>query len=198
MAKKSFFSMCLPMCLPVVAACWAIPAFAGPIADKAAEIEALIAADDSAAAGVAAIDLYGQVWETATTISFRNVVLVAEAAGGFGVYNPRPDAKYKVGEPVVIYAEPYGYGFGAPGDGLYSIGFNVDLKVLSESGDILGEIPELAELDLQSRAKNYEFQANLTYNLNGVTPGKYVLQTTFRDKNSANTGMFDTTIEIVE
>lgn len=194
MVKKSTFSNTVA----VFAALWALPAFAGPIADKAAEIEALIAAEDTAGAALAASDLYGQVWDAAPEISFGNVVLVADTAGGYGIYNPRPDAKYKAGEPVILYAEPHGYGFGAPGEGLYSIGFDVDLKVLSEVGDVLGEIPNLAALDLQSRVKNYEFQANLTYNLTGVAPGNYVLQTTFRDKNSDKTGTFDTTIEIVE
>ena len=194
MTKKSFFYKCIP----VFAAFWAVPAFAGPVADKAAEIEALMAADDSAGAGAAAADLYGQVWDAATGISFREVVLVTEPAAGVGVYNVRADDKYKIGEPVIIYAEPYGYGFGAPGEGLFSIGFTVDLKVMTESGEVLGELPDLTNLDLQSRVRNYEFQANLTYTLDGITPGKYVLQTTLRDKNSGKTGSFDTAIEIVE
>lgn len=194
MTRKSLICIVLP----AVFACLSAPAFAGPIADKAAEIETLIAADDSVGAGAAANELYGQVWATATAISFRQIVLVATPAAGFGVYNPRPDEKFKVGEPVIIYAEPYGYGFGTPEEGLYSIGFMVDLKVLSDSGEILGEIPDLTQLDLQSRAQNHEFQANLTYTLDGITPGKYVLQTTLRDKNSAKTGTFDVPIEIVE
>lgn len=171
---------------------------AGPIADKATEIEALLAADDIAGAGLAADVLYQTVWDAATAISFRNVVLVSETASGFGIYNPRADAKFKAGEPVIIYAEPYGYSFGTPSDGLNSINFDVDLKVLSETGEVLGEMPNLAALELQSRVKNHEFQANLTYNLNGITPGNYVLQTTLRDKNSEKTGTFETAIEIVE
>lgn len=194
MINKSLFFISLP----VFSAFWMAAATAGPIADKAAEIEALIAADDSAGAGVAAVDLYSQVWDSATTISFRQVALVAEPAAGFGVYNLRTTDQYKVGEPVIIYAEPYGYGFGTPAEGLYAIGFVVDLKVMAQSGEVLGEIPNLTELELQSRAQNHEFQANLTYTLDGITPGKYVLQTTLRDKNSAKTGTFETAIEIIE
>lgn len=171
---------------------------AGPIADQAAEIETLLAADDIAGAGLAADALYQSVWDATTAISFRNVVLVSETASGFGIYNPRADAKFKAGEPVIIYAEPYGYSFGTPADGLNSINFDVDLKVLSETGEVLGEMPNLAALELQSRVKNHEFQANLTYNLNGITPGNYVLQTTLRDKNSEKVGTFETAIEIVE
>lgn len=172
--------------------------WAGPIADKAAEIEAKIAADDIAGAGPAADELYGMVWDTTTSILFRNVVLVTEPAAGVGIYNPRADEKYKVGEPVIIYAEPFGYGYGSPAEGLNSMGFTVDLKVITEGGEVLGEIPDLTEVSLESRYKNREFLTNLTYNLDGITAGRYVLQTTLRDKNSDKTGTFETTIEIVE
>jgi hypothetical protein len=176
----------------------ATPVWAGPIADKAAEIEAMIAADDMAGAAAAADDLYGQVWDASTAIGIRNVVLVSEPASGYGIYNPRADDKYKLGEPIIVYAEPYGFGYGTPSEGLNSMAFFVDLKVISEGGEVLGEIPNLTELALESRYKNREFQANLTYNLDGITAGRYVLQTTLRDKNSDKTGTFETTIEIVE
>lgn len=174
------------------------PALAGPIADKAAEIEAMIAANDMTGAATASDDLYGQIWDASTSIGFRNVVLVAEPAAGYGIYNPRPDEKYKLGEPIVIYAEPFGFGYGAPSEGLNSMAFVVDLKVITESGEVLGEIPGLTEVALESRYKNREFQANLTYNLDGIGAGRYVLQTTLRDKNSDKTGTFENTIEIVE
>lgn len=192
MIKKPFISIAFPIVFA------ATSAISGPVADKAAEIETLITANDTAGALTAAADLYTQVWETAVAISFRQVALVAEPASGFGVYNPRPTDVFKVGEPIIIYAEPYGYSFGTPAEGLYSIGFVVDLKVMAQSGEILGEIPNLTELELQSRAQNHEFQANLTYTLDGITAGRYVLQTTLRDKNSEKTGMFEVPIEIVE
>lgn len=176
----------------------ALPVWAGPVADKAAEIETLVDASDMAAALTAADDLYGMVWDSAPTINFRNVVLVTESAAGFGIYNPRPDEKYKAGEPIIIYAEPYGFGYAVPSEGLNSLGFIIDLKVISEAGEVLGEIPNVTEVSLESRYKNREFQANLTYNLDGVPPGRYVLQTTLRDKNSAKTGTFENTVEIVE
>ncbi len=177
---------------------FAAPLFAGPVADQAAEIETMLAAQDFAGAGAAAGALYETVWDASTDISFRQVVLVVEPASGFGIYNPRPDEKFKVGEPVILYAEPFGYGYGTPSEGLFSINFAVDLAVKSDTGEVLAEIPDLSVLDLQSRAKNHEFQANLTYTLNGITPGKYVLVTTMRDKNSDKTGSFETAIEIVE
>ncbi len=174
-------------------------AMAGPVTDKAAEIETLLEASDSGGAVAAARDLLGIVWSTSQEIGFDATVLVSEPAAGYGIYNPRVDEKFKAGEPVIIYAEPFGFEYGAPGDGLNSIGFFVDLKVTnSETSEVLGDVQNVTELDLTSRYKNREFQANLTYNLDGLPPGKYILLTTLRDKNSAKFGAFETAIEVVE
>jgi hypothetical protein len=187
--KIAFLSACLAGPLPAVA---------GPIVDKAAEIESLLDAGDSAGAATAVADLYAQVWEASPALGIRQAVLVTEAAAGLGVYNPRPSNTFKAGEPILIYAEPTGYGYGTPAEGLYSMGFGVDLKVISETGEVLGEIPDLTQLELNSRNQNREFQANITYTLTGIAPGRYVLQTTLKDKFSAKTGMFEIAIEIIE
>jgi hypothetical protein len=174
------------------------PMLAGPIADKAAEVEAMLDAGDSAGAAAAIAEVYAQVWEASPALGIRQAVLVTEAAAGVGVYNPRPTNTFKAGEPILIYAEPTGYGYGTPAEGLYAMGFGVDLKVVSETGEILGEIPDLTQVELNSRNQNREFQANITYTLTGIAPGRYVLQTTLKDKYSAKTGMFETAIEIIE
>ena len=188
----------LAVALVSTAATLPLAAYAGPIADKAAEVESLLGAGDDAGAISAARDLFGQAWDATTGLAFGETVLLAEPASGYGIFNPRPDDKFKVGEPVLIYAEPMGFGYGSAGDGLYSIGFFVDLKVLNEAGEVLGDIQNVTELNMTSRYPNREFQANLTYSLDGIPPGRYLLQTTLRDKNSAKIGSFETTVEFIE
>ncbi len=173
-----------------------VEAQAGPVADTAAVIEQQAGAGDMNAAFKSAQTLFGQVWDMSPAIGFTQALLVEQPASGFGIYNPRASEVYKTGEKIIIYAEPFGFAYGSPGEGLYSMGFHVDLKVISETGDLLGDIPNLTELDLVSRYPNREFQANLTYTLDGIAPGKYVLQTTLRDKNSERSGSFETKIEI--
>lgn len=170
----------------------------GPIADKAAEIETKIGAGDMADAVRAGRDLTGQIWDQAKEIGFTEALLVAEPASGFGIYNPRPTNSYKKGEKIVVYVEPFGLTYAKPADGLYTLSFHVDLKVLSEKGELLGDIPNLTEFNQTSRSPNHEVQANLTYTLDGIPAGKYVLQTTLRDKNSDRSGSFQTQIELVE
>ena len=167
------------------------------ITDAAQGIEARIAADDFAAAIAASRDLMGQVWDMTPGIGFSEAVLVVAPASGYGIYNLRPTTAYTLGESIYVYAEPYGYGFGSPGEGLYSIGFFVDLQVVAADGSVLGEVPDVAELDLTSRVRNREFQATITYDLSGIAPGSYVLVTSLRDKNSAKSGSFETAIDIL-
>lgn len=176
----------------------ATPVWSGTVADTATEIEALIAADDLDGALAKARDIEGQVWDMTQNLGFTEALLVVEPAAGYGIYNPRETNNFKPGEPIVIYAEPTGFGYGEPGDGLYAIGFIVDLQVRTAVGEVLGDSPNLTELNLTSRYRNREFQANITYTLNGLAPGRYVLQTTLRDKNSVKNGIFETEIEIVE
>lgn len=182
-------------------ACFALSsglAVCGPIVDKAGEIEAEISAGDLPSAIQGARSLSGQIWDQTTKIDFTEALLVSEPASGFGIYNPRPTNTYKKGEKIVLYIEPFGLAYAKPGEGLFTLSFHVDLKVMSEKGELLGDIPNLTEFNQTSRSANREVQTNLTYTLDGIPPGKYVLQTTLRDKNSDKTGSFQTEIELVE
>ena len=167
------------------------------LTDSAVTIEARIAADDFAGAIEASRNLLGQVWDITPGIGFSESLLVAEPASGYGIYNPRPTIGYKLGQSIYVYAEPFGYGFGSPGEGLHSIGFFVDLQVIAADGSLLGDVPNVVELNQTSRVRMREFQATITYDLGGIAPGSYVLITTLRDKNSAKSGSFETPIEIL-
>jgi hypothetical protein len=182
----------------LVSAPFAQPVFAGPVADKAVEIEGLMESGDDAATLAAASALFATVWDSTKAIGISQAILVTEPASGVGIYNPKADEKYAVGEPIYIYAEPFGYGYGAAGEGLHSIAFAVDLKVMTETGEVLAEKPSIATLELTSRHENREFQANLTYTLNGIPPGRYVLETNLRDKNSEKFGTFQNTVEFTD
>jgi hypothetical protein len=176
----------------------ALPVQAGPIADAAKAIEAKLADGDAAGALLAAGDLYGQVWDHNATIGLTQATLVAENATGYGVYNPRPTNVFKMGEPILIYCEPYGFTYGTPGQGLYSVNLFVDLQILDASGNQLANAPEATEYNMTSRHQNREVQANITYTLDGIQPGHYTLVTTLRDKNSQKSGSFQTAIEITK
>ncbi len=171
---------------------------AGPIADKAAEVEAAIAEGNHAAAYAGAGAITEEAWKASPQIGFTTVALATEPSVDFGIYNPRPDNKYKAGSPIIIYTEPWGFGYGAPGEGLYSINFAVDLELLTEAGETLGSLKDIAKIDFVARSRRKEANASVIFNLDGISPGKYLLKVTMRDMNSEKTGSFDMPIEIVQ
>lgn len=188
---------------PVTLACllafaMATPATSGPLSDAATAIEAKLAAKDPASALDAARDFYTAVWDQSPVIGFTRSALVAENATGFGVYNPRQNNVFKKGDPILIYCEPYGFGYGNAGEGLFSVNFIVDLQVLDVTGNQLANAPGATEYNMISRHQNKEVQANITYSLDGIPVGQYTLITTLRDKNSTKSGSFQTAIEITE
>jgi hypothetical protein len=171
---------------------------AGPIADKAAEIEAAMASGDHAAAWAGVGSLSDEAWNAAPQIGFSTIGLTIERSVDYGVYNPRPDNKFKAESPVIIYTEPWGYGFGSAGEGLHSINFAVDLEVLNGAGETLGSLKDIAKIDFISRNRRKETNATVIFNLGGIAPGAYLLKVTFRDMNSTKSGTFDLPIEIVQ
>lgn len=171
-------------------------AAAGPVTDEAAAVEAKLGQGDGAAALSAASDLYGKVWAATKAVTFTQALLVAQQATGYGIFNPRPSNVFKKGEPILIYAEPQGFDYGNPGQGLWSVNFFIDLQVLDSAGNQLANVPEATQYNVTSRHQNREVQANITYSLDGIQPGHYTLVTTFRDKNSQKSGSFQTPIEI--
>lgn len=175
----------------------ALPATAGPVTVAATAIETKLAAKDTLGALDAARKLFAQVWDVAPGLGFTESTLVAENATGYGVYNPRATNQFKTGSPILIYCEPVGFAYGAPGAGLYSVNFFVDLQVLDASGNQLADAPGATEYNMTSRHQNKEVQANITYSLDGLQPGQYTLVTTLRDKNSAKSGSFQTAIDII-
>jgi hypothetical protein len=174
------------------------PAAAGPLVDAATAIEAKLASGDAIGALDGARELLAQVWDQGPSLSFGQALLVQQSATGYGVFNPRSSIVFKKGEPILIYCEPFGFGYGSPGEGLHSVNFIVDLQVLDASGNQLALAEGATEYNMTSRHRNREVQANITYNLDGIPVGRYTLVTTLRDKNSLKSGSFQTAIEIIE
>lgn len=182
--------------LSILAVTWANPVLAGPIVDAATDVEAKLNAGDAAGALSAIGDIYGQISAQNPFIGFTQGLLVAQAATGYGVYNPRPTNVFKPGEPILVYCEPFGFDYGSPGSGLYAVNLIIDLAVLDVSGNQLANAPAVTEYNMPSRHKNREVPVNITYNLDGLQAGRYTLVTTLRDRNSQKTGSFQTAIEI--
>ena len=182
----------------VAALTLATPSVAGPLVDAATRIETMLGSGDAIGALDGARELLALVWDQGPALSFGQALLVQEPATGYGVFNPRSSIVFKKGEPILIYCEPFGFGYGTPGAGLNSVNFIVDLQVLDASGNQLAFAEGATDYNMTSRHRNREVQANITYNLDGIPVGRFTLVTTLRDKNSLKSGSFQTVIEIIE
>lgn len=170
-----------------------LPGLAGPVADHAAQAEAAMATDPIAALGHldAAIE---EVWKAAP-LAFRKV-LFAESAGGFGIYAERPNAIFKPGEPILIYGEPVGFGYGKTALGGLEISLVLDFVLANEAGEELFAKADFIAYQLPVRYHNREFNTATTLNLTGLEPGKYIAKFKMRDKHSDKTGAFELKFEV--
>ena len=132
-----------------------------------------------------------QAW-VQTPLTVRRALFVTDEPGGFGVYTPRSSSRFKVGEKMIVYAEPVGYLWKSLDDGQYEFGVKVDLIIKTAAGKVLLEKDGFGNLVLKSRAKNTEFLVHLDVNLNGAPTGDYLLGFRLHDAESDKT----TTIEL--
>lgn len=159
--------------------------FAAPPA-LAQNLDALAAAEQQVAAA----------WD-ATPLTFRKT-LFATAIEAFGVYTAKQGAVFAAGEPIVVYAEPVGYGYKPNADGTYAFGLDFDLVVKSADGEIIGGQEKFAHTELVSNAQNREFLVSLTLTLNEAPAGEYVLEYLAHDIASDETATISMPFTITE
>ncbi|MDP1731366.1 MAG: hypothetical protein Q8L54_09360 [Devosia sp.] len=158
----------------------------GTLPAAAQSLEAIEAAEQAVSAA----------WDAAP-LSFRKVLYVTEAAG-FGVYVEKPDAKFRQGEQIIVYAEPVGYGYKASGDGTYDLGFRVDLRIMTPRGKTVLEQNDFATLQFTSHFMNREFLLTLTLDISEAPAGDYVLEYTVHDTASDKTAPISLPFTIAE
>lgn len=138
-----------------------------------------------------------EAW-SATPLAFRQAVFVDEPPQGFGLYNPRPDAAFKAGEPVIVYAEPVGYGWTDNGNGTYGFGFTVDLAIKNKEGGILASQENYQRAEFVSRSRNRELMLTFTLTLDGAPAGDYVVEYLLHDITGDKQGTVSLPFSIVE
>ena len=137
------------------------------------------------------------VWER-TPLVFRTAVIADTAPEGFGIYLERAHNEFAPGEPVIVYAEPVGYGWHENDDGTYTFGFDIDLLLKRPDGAVVGGQENFQHLELTSRVRNREFMLTLTLTVDGAPPGAYVVEYTARDIASDKQGVIALPFFIVD
>jgi hypothetical protein len=157
---------------------------AGPF-DKVFEtFQSAAAAKDYARALAALRTIVVSFWAE-SSLGLENVRFVMGADNSYGMYAPRESDAFSDGEPIYLYAEPFGYVIKRNPAGYYEFGFKADFQVADESGKVLGGQNDFAVLPFKSWNPNTEVSMTFTYTLSGLVKGKYKMTTQVSDMNSA-------------
>lgn len=163
-------------------------AAAQDIAGKAKEAEGLLARGKVIEAIDALDDAAAMLWDKAP-LAFRRGIWVTEPAAGFGIFKQRPNAVFTAGQPMLVYAEPVGFGWTRNGE-VYTTDFAADVVFRDKAGKEIFRKDEFQIFNLSSRFRNREFMCNFTYTLTGMPAGDYTVETTLRDRITGKKGSF--------
>lgn len=162
-------------------------AVAQDISHKASDAEKLLAQGKGIEAISALDDAANALWDK-LPLSFRRALWVVQPGTGFGAYNPRENAVFASGAPMLVYAEPVGFGWRRTGE-VWRTDMLADLTIKSGDGkEQLYHKEGFQKLELTSRQRNREFMLNLTYTLTGIPKGDYLAETTLRDQVTGKKG----------
>ena len=167
-----------------------------PLAFAAALLAAPPALAQNLDALTAAEQQVATAWDAAP-LTFRKT-LFATAIEAFGVYTAKTGSVFAAGEPIVVYAEPVGYGYITTPEGKNSFGFDFDLVVKTDTGEIVAGKDGFAHFELVSNARNREFLVSLTLTLNEAPAGNYVLEYLAHDIASEETATISMPFSISE
>lgn len=173
-----------------------VEATAGAVVDAANKAEALASEGKNAEALAAIEDAREAIWSQ-VPMSFGKVLFVASDPQGFGIYDIRDNSSFKLKDPLVIYFEPMGFGYGHDGD-INIIDMKLDFEITSMAGESLHKQQGFANLTLRSRVANKEFMGKITYDFSGLPLGEYVVITTVNDLNSPKSASFSMPFTMVE
>jgi hypothetical protein len=128
----------------------------------------------------------------------RTVTFITSPSQGYGMYQDKQSSIFKVGEKIITYVEPIGYGWKELPGSMYEMNFVSDLLFKTESGEVVTDQKGFAKNVLQSHSPNMEFSMDFTLTLTGVPAGKYTLQYTIHDMSGKQTSVVEQDVTIVE
>jgi hypothetical protein len=170
-------------------------------AARAGEIETLAREAEAKAAAGQHVEAANALRQALTVLAanapllLRNVQFVAEAPKGFGIYQPRGGGSFRSGEPLVVYAEPFGIGW-KPEGGQFNALLTVDFEIRTPAGDVLTGKKDFGRFAFTSRERNLEIMTHLTLNVSGAPVGDYVFGATYHDKVTGKSATLDLPFQI--
>ena len=132
-----------------------------------------------------------------STLLLQNVRFVKNDNNTFGIYEPKETEEYAPGEAIYLYMEPAGYAVKKNDSGKYEMGFNTDMSIENDKGEVLGGQKDFGRMAFSSWNFNTEMCLTLTYTFSGLEKGRYKIVTTVRDVGSDKTATCEKWFSIV-
>ena len=119
-----------------------------------------------------------------------NARLTVAQAEGYGMFVPRPDNVYLIGEQIFAYVEVYGFSMTPLANGANRLLFDVSFTLDSPEGEQMTDalIP-MGEVQLDSYSRPVDGYFHLTYRVTGAE-GAYQLRTLVVDRASGQQAEF--------
>jgi hypothetical protein len=135
------------------------------------------------------------VWDE-LPLTVMNATLVTGTPKGFGQFERRASAAFKLDEPVTVYAELYGYGVESIASGGYARRLAADLSLLDESGAIRANQVDFWSGEEVFAHRPLEMHLSFSATLSAFEPGSYTLRFTIHDLTKPAETSFDIPIQL--
>lgn len=135
------------------------------------------------------------VWDE-MPLTIRNATLVTTTPKGFAQYQPRYDRAFKPDEPVIVYAELYGYGVSLKASGGYVRELSADLALLDASGAVRANQIGFWSSDEDFETRPLEMHLSFSATLSAFPPGEYTLRFAVHDRAGSKDVSFDLPITL--
>lgn len=133
------------------------------------------------------------VWDE-MPLTIRNATLVSGTPRGFGQYERRSERTFKPDEPVVVYAELFGYGVTDRASGGYVRSLAADLALVDASGAVRANQIDFWGSEEVFETRPLEMHLSFSATLSAFPPGEYTLRFTVRDASTSEAVSFDVPI----
>jgi hypothetical protein len=130
------------------------------------------------------------VWDE-MPLTIRNATLVTATPKGFGQYERRAERSFKPDEPVIVYAELYGYGVSAKVSGGYVRELSADLALLDSTGAVRANQVGFWSSAEEFETRPLEMHLSFSATLSAFPAGEYTLRFSVHDAAGGKDVSFD-------
>lgn len=130
------------------------------------------------------------VWDE-MPLTIRNATLVTATPKGFGQYERRTERTFKPDEPVIVYAELYGYGVSPRANGGYVRDLSADLALLDAAGAVRANQVGFWRSEEVFETRPLEMHLSFSATLSAFPAGEYTLRFSVHDAAAGKDVSFD-------